>query len=401
MKRHAVLGVLLLFLSGLPLTMSLLSCGGGGSGGGTSDNGSGTLSMNITDAKPVLPPGTTHVFVTIDEVSVHKDGGSWITLPLAQSPYTIDLLQFSDGKTTHLVPPASLTSGKYTQIRLGVTGGSIVFDTNGDGTDVETVPLEVPSGNLKTDKNFDFEVYGGGAVDLTVDFDLSQSIVVEGNGTYKLKPVLHLVDTQEAATIRGTIPAAAFGSTTEATVTVWWDKDTSCTLDENVDEIYTQVVVESSDPNFEIFWLVPDEAYIVQIDVGGNTFFFTVPGSSGGVCGTLPPSAVYDLGLATVQGTIKATTFVGSTPAVVTVLFDPGGDGVGDPLTDDKAYTQVEVLKPPTGGDAVFSISVFPNQPYVAQIEINGVSPPEYQEAVHASELPAGAVFALNGGNPI
>jgi len=39
---------------------------------------------------------------------------------------------------------------------------------------------------LKTDKNFEFNVQGGGAVDLTVDFDLSQSIVVTGPGPTNL-----------------------------------------------------------------------------------------------------------------------------------------------------------------------------------------------------------------------
>jgi hypothetical protein len=296
MKRHAVLGVLLLFLSGLPLTMLLLSCGGSGGGSGTSVTNSGTLSMSITDAKPVLPPGATHVFVTIDEVSVHKDGGDWVTLPLAQSPYTIDLLQFSDGTSTQLVPPASLTTGKYTQIRLGVTGGSIVFDTNGDGTDDETVPLEVPSGNLKTDENFDFEVYGGGAVDLMVDFDLSQSIVVEGNGTYKLKPVLHIVGTQEAATITGTISAAAFGSSDAATVTVYYDANDDQQADPS--ELYTRVTVaktSDTDPTeFSIFWLVPLEPYIVQVDLDGD--LTTPPECDQYIpAALLPPSATFAL----------------------------------------------------------------------------------------------------------
>jgi hypothetical protein len=394
MRRYTVLGVLALLVLLLSLGALLLSCGGG-SGSGSSDasgTNAGTVSINVTDAKPKLPvDDVQHVYITFDEVQVHKAGGDWISLPVvAPAPHTIDLLQFSDGTTTQLVPPVKLESGKYTQVRIIVSDAWLVIDG-------VNYPLIVPSGKLRTDQNFDFEVHGGGAVDLTVDFDLSQSIVAQGNGGYKLKPVLHLVGTEEAATIRGTIPAAAFGSDTEATVTVFWDKNTNCTLD-STDEVYTEVVVPKTDPNFEIFWLVPNEAYIVQIVVGVNTFSFTVPGSSGGVCGTLPPSAVYDLGVATIQGSIAPGTFGASTQATVTVLFDADGDGLGDLSGDDQAYTEVTVDKPATGNGG-FSIAVFPSQPYVVKVAVNNIL--KYQEAIPANDLPAGSTFPLNGGNPI
>jgi hypothetical protein len=374
MKRHAFWGVLVVLGLLAPLALLLLSCGGGGgsSTSGTSgDSGgsgtSGTLSVAITDAKPKLPAAATHVFVTFDEVSVHKAGGGWISLPVvAPAPHTIDLLQFNEGKTTQLVPPVRLDSGKYTQIRLGVTSASIVFD---DGTEE---PLDVPSGSLKTAQDFNFEVHGGGAVDLVVDFDLSRSIVVTGSHKFKLKPVLHIVQTFEAAEIKGSIPAAAFGTSTEpAVVTVWWDKDTNCILDENVDEIYTQIEVPKAEPaaDFDIFWLVPNEAYIVQIDVGGNTFFFTVPGTSGGVCQTLPPSAVFHLELATIQGTIPADAFgTPPSPATVTVYVDTQPNCVLDSDGSDKQYTQLTV----SAANPTFSIPVFPGDAYILEILVNG-----------------------------
>ena len=100
--------------------MSLLifiACGGGGGGSG----GFGEVSMDITDAKPVLPAGTEYLLITFEEVLVHKAGGGLMSLPLPEFPYTIDLLQFYDGYTTELVPPVSLESGKYTQIRIVVS----------------------------------------------------------------------------------------------------------------------------------------------------------------------------------------------------------------------------------------------------------------------------------------
>ena len=193
----------------LSTVMLLAACGGSG-GGGSSSGDTGTLSMSVTDAKPMLPEGVTNLFVTIDEVRVHKSGGGWTSLPLVESPYTIDLLQFQDGNVTELVPPTKLKSGKYTQVRLGVSSAKILFD---DISSTAEEPVTVPSGNLKTDKNFIFDVGEDAAVDLIVHFDLSKSVVVTGpaaDPSYKLKPVLHLFDDPlEAATIKGSIKNSA------------------------------------------------------------------------------------------------------------------------------------------------------------------------------------------------
>jgi len=260
----------------------LSACGGGGGDGTTT----GSFSLAITDAKPALPPCIVQVFVTIDEVSIHQSGGEWTSLSLAQTPFTIDLLQFTDGRTTQLVPQATLTSGKYTQVRLGVQSAMIVTDAG------QQIPVEIASGDLKTDKNFDFEVTGGGAVALTVDFDLSRSLVVTGSGKYKLKPVLHLVRTAEAATITGSIAAATYGAENQATIIVTQDSDHSGGLTPG-DEEYTRLVVAkgpSGPTSFSIHWLVPDQPYIVEVQIGGATVYSqTVAGTS------LPAAAVYPL----------------------------------------------------------------------------------------------------------
>jgi hypothetical protein len=207
----------------------------------------------------------TNCFVTIDEVLVHSSGGSWKSLPLVQTPYIIDLLQFSDGTSTEFVPPVALESGKYTQIRLSVTKAVLSFD---DGTTTQDVTMTIPSGNLKTDKNFDFDVTESAAVDITIDFDLSKSIVVQGpagSPSYQMKPVLHIVNTKEAATIEGSIDNTAFDATQNAQITVL-SKDANG----NYTEEYTTIEITRHDPpgttNYEIFWLVPNQDYKVQID---------------------------------------------------------------------------------------------------------------------------------------
>ncbi len=272
------------------------SCGSGGGGGDSGSHSdshdSGKLSVKITDAKPTLPPGTEKVLITFDSVSVCKskgddvDGeGEWISLPLPHSPYTIDLLQFADGKTTSLVPPVKLETGHYTQIRIGVSSATIVISG-------VAYSVTIPSGNLKTDKEFDFMVTGGGAVDLIVDFDLSQSIVVTGSGEFKLKPILHIVQTMEAATIAGQISGATFGASIEATVIVTWDRDNSGSLTPG-DEEYTKLSVTKGaiDPTpFNVFWLVPNQSYVVQIEINGVQVYIEALNSA-----AMTPGAIVSL----------------------------------------------------------------------------------------------------------
>jgi hypothetical protein len=266
--------------------MLVAGCGGGGGSGTPSSGGSGTLSMGITDAKPVIPGNPTELWVTFSAVRAHQSGGDWVTLPMPQTPLSINLLAFQNGKKTDLVPPASLSSGHYTQLRFEVNDAYMVI--NGSKVD-----LGVPSGFLRTDKDFNFDVPNGGAVDLTVDFDLSQSIVVTGSSQYKLKPVLHLVETKQAATIQGAISAASFGTAAQAVVTVIYDKDGSGTVSSG-DEVYTKVTVtNTSDPTpFQIFWIVPNQNYVVQIDSNsdGTIDYQEVISSSG-----VPPGGTFTL----------------------------------------------------------------------------------------------------------
>jgi len=261
----------LITLGTLILLAVTFGCGGGG-GGSSSGSSTGTVSMSITDAKPVLPANVTNCFVTIDKVFVHKSGGEWVELEMVETPYIIDLLQFVDMNKTEFVPPAPLPTGigKYTQVRLEVSSALLV--ANG-----KSYSMTIPSENLKTDKNFDFTVDEGenASVDITIDFDLSQSIVVEGpadDPSYKLKPVLHIVETEKAATIEGTI---AYGNFLDPVVpgNPPIPPYVVITVFDSTGQEYTKVQVDrkGSDTNkiltdYSIYWLVPDQDYTVKID---------------------------------------------------------------------------------------------------------------------------------------
>lgn len=296
-------GRTLTILAAMALLSLFIGCGGSGGGSSESTDASstGTLSMSMTDAKPMLPAGVSNCFVTIDEVLVHSSGGGWESLPMVQTPFRIDLLQFADGNTTEFVPPVALESGKYTQIRLSVISARLRFNDDPD-SDVE---ITIPSENLKTDKNFDFDVSEGAAVDITIDFDLSKSILVEGpavNPSFKLKPVLHIVETAGAATIEGTIDNGLFLDS-YAVITV---------LDDTGQE-YTKVRIDKNESapdgktEYAIFWLVPNQAYTVWLDQDPETgvegtpeITVEVPSESDEDQadypeGNLPPGAVYTL----------------------------------------------------------------------------------------------------------
>ena len=60
MKKH-------FFYSILALAMGMILAGCGGGVGSESSGSSGTISMNITDAKPMLPDGVQEVLITFDE----------------------------------------------------------------------------------------------------------------------------------------------------------------------------------------------------------------------------------------------------------------------------------------------------------------------------------------------
>jgi len=250
---------LLCVLSIIFVLTATFSCSGGG--GSDSSVDSGIVAMSVTDARPMLPENVINFWVRFEEIWVHKSGGGWISLPLAESPYEIDLLQFIEGNITELVPPVRLEYGKYTQVRIVISSAQIRID---EGAEVHDYDVVIPSGNLKTDKNFIFDVLNPSAVDIVIDFDLSMSLKEDNStdpSTYQCKPVFHLVKTFEASTIKGHIDDLSFVSDADAIVTV-------SVYNPELEE-YTKVRVpkdSTNDVEFRIFWLAPDRKYRTVID---------------------------------------------------------------------------------------------------------------------------------------
>ncbi|MCU7493484.1 MAG: DUF4382 domain-containing protein [Ignavibacteria bacterium] len=162
----------------------------------TPQTGSGQLKVYMTDA----PAHYSSVNIQVTRVEVHQgsdtssSAGSWLVVK--DSTMNIDLVQLRNGVTA-LLGNAPLPAGQYSQIRLIIGPGSYVTDENGTRHD-----LTIPSGSQTGLKlNNSFTLQDGVTYELTLDFDASKSIVVTGNNSYKLKPVIRV----EANALTGTI----------------------------------------------------------------------------------------------------------------------------------------------------------------------------------------------------
>ena len=174
----------------------LLAAAVGGCGGGDSGNSAsmpGTLGVSLTDAPAC---GFDAVNVTVRGVRVHQSAtatdsdAGWATITL-NPPRKINLLDLNNG-VLEALGTTPLAAGRYTQLRLmldpntGMGFANSVVPTGGVQTALAT-PSAVQSGIKLINE---FVVAPGQRVDLVLDFDACHSVVLRGNGTFGLKPVI-------------------------------------------------------------------------------------------------------------------------------------------------------------------------------------------------------------------
>lgn len=144
----------------------------------------GTSQMTV---KMVDAPGDfQQVNVEVLQVQVHHDGQGWINLPTVAGVY--DLLTLQNDVSATLVNAGTLPSGDLQQLRL------ILGDENNVMVDSLYYPLATPSAQqsgLKINLNSNFAP--NTQYELVLDFDAEKSIVIQGNGSYSLKPVIRVL----------------------------------------------------------------------------------------------------------------------------------------------------------------------------------------------------------------
>ena len=156
------------------------------------DAPAGFMAMHVTETRdnPSSPPSNmTAVYIEVTSVEVHyanEDEGNsgWVALHTKAGIY--DLLALQNDVTAVLADDTKLPIGEVTQIRLILgSKNSIVITGNRE------FPLVVPSGEQSGIKiNVNTSIPEGLHMTVTLAFDADKSIVLDGNGEYKLKPVI-------------------------------------------------------------------------------------------------------------------------------------------------------------------------------------------------------------------
>ncbi|MFL6429119.1 MAG: DUF4382 domain-containing protein [Acidobacteriaceae bacterium] len=263
-----------------------VACGGNSSTPATT----ATATANIMLSDPATCAGPSgpfaHVYVTITDVQANTNGNAgdndngWadLTPGLSSQPKQIDLLGQANSQCflATLGATQQLQAGKYQQIRLILADNGATVANNLCGSSTNCVVLsadssvhelllssesktglKIPSGQIASGG---FTIAAGQTKDLDIDFNTCASIVIEGNGQYRLKPVLHAGEVSTTSTsINGKVLDQATGNPVNGDVTIALEqKDTS-----GVDRIVMSTLA-GSDGSF-VFCPIPSGTYDVVV----------------------------------------------------------------------------------------------------------------------------------------
>ncbi len=141
----------------------------------------GSMTVKMTDA----PANLVKVNVEVVGFEVNHDKNGWISLPIREGIY--DLLELQNNVNVILADQVAIPVGKINQVRLVLGTQNSIQDT------IAVYPLKIPSGmetGLKL--NVDQVIEPNKTVEIVLDFDVNESIVIDGTNSYSLKPVLKL-----------------------------------------------------------------------------------------------------------------------------------------------------------------------------------------------------------------
>lgn len=211
------------------LVAVLTACGGDSSK-------TATVQTSMSDPSTCKAPQGpfSHIYVTVTDVLIHTSANAsandsgWVDLTpdLQKNPVQVDLLGVSNQCFLATLGSAAIPAGSYQQMRIILAPNSSGVNNNKCDTtanclmltsDLTNTPfplqlssqtqtgIKIPSGQIAGGK---FVVAGGDNKDLNIDFDACASIVTQGNGQFRMKPVLHAgeVTLQSSSTsISGTV----------------------------------------------------------------------------------------------------------------------------------------------------------------------------------------------------
>jgi hypothetical protein len=436
------------FGSLIGLVFVLVSCGGSSST--MSPTQMGTITLTLTDPpRCKFPNGDfEHVFVTIRSVQAHTsssandDTAGWQELApqLIAQPMQIDL--FAPGVNacllTTLGSKTALPAGNYQQIRVllvpndgsgGATpapnacaghGFNCVALHDGSIHELELssqakTGLKIPPGQVVGGP---IVVNPGQDVDLNIDFNACDSILRQGNGKFRLKPVLTAgqVSTNSTGISGKIVDAGTNAPIVGGTVLVALEQPDST----GVDVIFQQVAVDSSG-NFNFCPLPTGATFdLVATAINGAgiaynaTVAIGVPGGTN--VGSIPliPETGVSTATATIQGTVTAANgaMPGTIDAAVTALQSVALGGGNSRLvaipSEGNSITNISVqtnTSCPTGAPAntnceQYSLQVPASNPHAGVFSSGSVvyAPPAAGDVLYSIRVKA--FVPMGGGTP-
>ena len=316
------------------------------------------VKVSLSDPATCKGPGGpfSHVYISVTGVKAHTSANAGdndsgfvdLTPGLANAPRQVDLLGDADTNCflALLGDATELQAGSYQQIRIllapdsnasqvannkcGSFSNCVVLN-DGSVHDLllsseAKTGIKIPSGQIAGGA---FTIAAGETKDLDLDFLTCESIVVQGNGQYRLKPVLHAGEVSlSSSSINGTVISSSTGKPlVGGTVTVALErKDTS-----GVDRILMETNADAS--GAFVFCPLPAGTYdlvVVAVDGAGLSYSAAVvtgisPGQTSGKI-PLVPSTLQ----ASILGMVTTQNMSGGTPAdiKVTITETIGGSGL-------------------------------------------------------------------------
>ena len=392
---------------------SLLASGCNSTTTQTSSAGTATAHVVLSDPATCMAPNGpfAHVYVTITDVkasvnqSAADNDSSFVDLTpgLSKAPRQIDLLGQANNQCflASLGDALQLQAGNYQQIRLILADNAASVSANAcngstncvvlqDGT-IHTLELssesktgiKIPSGQIASGG---FSIAAGQTKDLDIDFNTCTSIVQEGNGKYRLKPVLHAGEvTTTATSINGTVVDNATGNAVNGPVLVALEQKDST----GIDRIFMSTLTDSR--GVFVFCPLPSGTYDVVIVGSSNTVAYaptvitSVPTGSAMSVIKLHAQASPATAAAIFNGLITSASTSGATSADVQVSVLStlsSGLTVTVPLIQNATQsTAVLALSTqpgatcPTGTDcAAYTLAVPALSPYSAAFAAGGAT---------------------------
>ena len=217
MCRSAFFCIIAITLTAVFLVF-LSSCGSS-----SPSTNSNAAMVNVSVSDPATCSGSqggtfSHIFVTITDVEIHSSSSAgpndsgWVDLTpnLKQSPMQVDLLAQANNQCflATLGSTMEIQPGTFQQIRIFLAANGTSISSNHCGSTANCVMLtsnpgtpqplllssesqtgiKIPSGQIAGGQ---FTVAAGQTKDLNIDFNACESVVLQGNGQFRLEPVLH------------------------------------------------------------------------------------------------------------------------------------------------------------------------------------------------------------------